>query len=196
MAIAIVVLLLVRPGSDDGPPEAIDLPTNAAAHLSPEGALQEVVTLGERPGDSALGFGSLWVAWPDRGRVARLSLEDAAVTDTIQVGAHPSGLAVTDDAVWVANASDGTIARIDPTTNEVSQTFSAGASPRALATGGGALWVADDIGSQLLSVDPATGKTTPVPLSGHPQRSHSHRTACGWRSRRPVWHASIPTPSK
>jgi peptide/nickel transport system substrate-binding protein len=168
LVVALVVVLLVRSGSDDGPREAIDLPTNAAARLTADGALQQVVTLDERPGASAVGFGSLWVAWPDRGRVARLSLEDGAVTDTIQVGTNPSGLAVTDDAVWVTNSSDGTIGRIDPETNEVSQTWDAGTSPTALTAGGEFLWVADSIGSRLLRIDPTTGKATTIPLTGEP----------------------------
>lgn len=39
----------------------------------------------QRPGASTVGFGSLWVAHPDRGRVARLDLEEGNIADTIVV---------------------------------------------------------------------------------------------------------------
>ena len=64
--------------------------------------------LGQRPGASAIGFGSLWVAQPDRGVVARLALDTGSVTDTIRVGNAPSDLAVGEGAIWVTNAGDGT----------------------------------------------------------------------------------------
>lgn len=169
--VLVVVLALLLPNwwAEDRPDRSIDLASNATARIdATDGTLEQMGVLEERPGASTLGFGSLWVAWPDRGRVARLDLEDGSVVDTIAVGATPSGLAVTDDAIWVANASDGTIDRIDPATNEVSRSFDAGASPTAIAAGGDALWVADSIGSRLLRVDPSTGRTTSIQLSGQP----------------------------
>ena len=61
--------------------------TNSVARLNAEDGSVELATeLGQRPGASAIGFGSLWVAEPDRGVVARLDLDDGSVTDTIPVG--------------------------------------------------------------------------------------------------------------
>jgi peptide/nickel transport system substrate-binding protein len=169
-AVVVAVGAVVLLGGDE--PESagpIDLAANTAALIdTANGTVRMAAELGERPGASTLGFGSLWVALPDRGRVARVALEDARVIDTIPVGSTPSGIVATDDAIWVANTSEGTLSRIDPDSNEVTRTLDAGSSPTDLASGSGALWVADPIASRLLRVDPASGTTTTIPLPGPP----------------------------
>ncbi len=146
-----------------------DAGTNSIALVDGEsGDLELAADLGQRPGASAVGFGSLWVAEPDRGVVARLDLEDGSITDTIRVGNSPSSVAVGVGSVWVANEGDGTVSRINTETNEVSQTIDAGSGPSAIAVGDGALWVADAIGAELLRVDPTSGETQAVPLAGSP----------------------------
>ena len=78
--------------------------------------------LGERPGASAIGFGSLWVAHPDRGVVARLDLADGTLSDSIPVGNAPAGIAIDQaGSVWVTNAGDGSIDRINVDTGEVTR---------------------------------------------------------------------------
>lgn len=166
IALVAISLPLLRSGEV---PVDVDVATNSIARLNAEDMnLDFATSLGQRPGASAIGFGSLWVAQPDRGMVARLDLEDGAVTDTIRVGTSPAGVAVGEGSVWVNNAGDGTVSRIDIETNEVSQTLPAGSSPSGIAVGDGALWVADAVGAQLLRVDPASGEAETVPLSGRP----------------------------
>lgn len=147
----------------------MDVGTNSIALINAEdGSLELATALGQRPGASAIGFGSLWVVEPDRGIVARLDLEDGSVIDTIRVGNSPAGVAVGEGSVWVTNAGDGTVSRINVETNEVSQELRAGSGPAGIAVGGGALWVADTIGTELLRVDPASGEAQAVPLAGQP----------------------------
>jgi ABC-type transport system substrate-binding protein/class 3 adenylate cyclase len=149
----------------------IDVGAHSIARLNAgDGSLEFATPLGQRPGVSAIGFGSLWVAESDRGVVARLDLEEGKVTDTIPVGTSPAGVAVGEGSVWVTNAGDGNLVRIDPDANQVSQTLDAGIGPSGITVGGGALWVADTIGSQLLRVDPTSVNSDPeiVPLAGQP----------------------------
>jgi peptide/nickel transport system substrate-binding protein len=163
--VAIAIPLLSS--DDDG--DALDIETNSVARMNAvDGGLELATELGQRPGASAIGFGSLWIAQPDRGVVARLNLDDGSVVDTIRVGNSPSGLAVGEGSVWVTNAGDGTVSRINVETNEVSLTLPAGSGPTGIAVGDEVLWVADTIGNQLLRVDPASGESEKVPLAGQP----------------------------
>ncbi len=167
VVLALVAIAIPLLGSDGG--EAVDVGTNSIARMNAEeGSLDFATPLGQRPGASAIGFGSVWVAEPDRDVVARLDLEDGSVTDTIPVGASPSGIAIGAGAVWVTNAGDGTVRRINVGTNEVSQTLPAGSVPMGIAFGDGALWVADSVGAVLLRIDPTSGETRSVPLAGQP----------------------------
>jgi YVTN family beta-propeller protein len=166
LVLALIAIAFPLLRSQDGP---IDVGTNSIARLDPEDASVDfAAALGERPGASAVGFGSLWVAQPDRGFVARLGLEDGSVTDTIPVGTSPAGVAIGQGSVWVTNSGDGTVSRIDPETNEVSQTLQAGSGPSGIAIGEGALWVADAIGTALLRIDPTSGESQSVALAGQP----------------------------
>jgi YVTN family beta-propeller protein len=166
LVLALIAIAIPLLRSEDG---TINVDTNSVARLDPEDAgVDFAAALGGRPGVSAAGFGSLWVAQPDRGVVARLDLEDGSVTDTIRVGSSPAGVAVDQGSVWVTNGGDGTLSRIDPETNEVSQTLQAGSGPSGIAIGEGGLWVADAVGTALLRIDPASGQTQSVPLAGQP----------------------------
>jgi YVTN family beta-propeller protein len=175
LAIAIAVVVVFAGGAiwislARSGPDPTTVGTNSIGHINGDGSVDLVTALGQRPGASAIGFGSLWVAEPDRGVVARLSLSDGSVADpTIRVGTSPSGVAYGAGSIWVTNAGDGTVSRIDPSTNEVSQTLhDVGTQPSAIAFGDGALWVTDAIGARLLEVDPATGWSQGVQLAGQP----------------------------
>jgi YVTN family beta-propeller protein len=166
LAIVAISIPLLLSGDDA---VEVDIGTNSVARLNAgDGSIQLTGDLGQRPGASAIGFGSLWVALPDRGVVARLALDTGSVTDTIRVGNAPSGVAVGQGAVWVTNAGDGTVSRIDPDTNEESQRLNVGTSPTGIAVGDGVLWVADSIGGALLRVDPTTQEVVKVALAGLP----------------------------
>jgi YVTN family beta-propeller protein len=166
--LALVAISIPLLGSGDG--EAVNVGTNSIARMSAEdGSLEVAKPLGERPGASAIGFGSLWVIQPDPGRVARLDLEDGSIIDTIPVGTSPADIAVGEGSVWVSNAGDGTVSRIDPDSNEVSDTLEhVGARPWGIAVGDGSLWVGDALGAELLRVDPLSDENQPVRLAGQP----------------------------
>ena len=168
LVLALVAIAIPLLSSDDGGAE-VDIGTNSVARMNAEdGSLEFATELGERPGASAIGFGSLWVAQPDRGVVTRLDLEDGSINDTIRVGTSPSGVAVGEGSVWVTNAGDATVSRINVDTNEVSQTLRVGSEPTGIAAGDGALWIADSIGGALIRLDPNTEETEEIPLAGLP----------------------------
>jgi peptide/nickel transport system substrate-binding protein len=168
VVLALVAILSPVLGPDDD--GSLNVGTNSIALMNAEnGSLEFSSELGQRPGASAIGFGSLWVAQPDSGRVVRLGLEDGSITDTISVGTSPTGVAVGEGSVWVTNAGDGTVSRIDPGSNEESDTLQdVGSRPSGIAVGDGALWVGDALGAELLRVDPLSGETQAVPLAGQP----------------------------
>lgn len=133
LAIALVAISIPLLRFGDG---TIDIGTNSVALINAEdGNLELATTLGQRPGASVIGFGSLWIAEPDRGVVARLNLKDGSVTDTVRVGNAPGGIAIGEGSVWVTNAADGTVSRISPDTNEETEVIEVGsgwpASPTA-----------------------------------------------------------------
>lgn len=169
LGLALVAISIPLLSSGDDASE-IDIGANSIGRLNAEdGSLELATEFGQRPGASAVGFGSLWVAQPDRGVVARLRLDDGSVIDpSIRVGNSPAGVAVGEGSVWVTNAADGTVSRINVETNEASQTLAAGTGPTGIAFGDGALWVADTVGAALLRVDPISGESESVPLAGQP----------------------------
>ncbi|HEX9122974.1 MAG TPA: hypothetical protein VF984_06385, partial [Actinomycetota bacterium] len=136
------VLALVAAGIPllgSGGDTSTDVGANSVARLNADGVVELAAPLRDRPGASAVGFGSLWVAQPDRGIVARLDPEDGSITDTIRTGTSPSGIAVGEGSVWVTDAADGTLSRINVELNEVSQTLRVGSGPSGIAVGDGAL---------------------------------------------------------
>ena len=148
---------------------APEIGTNSVARLDGgNGVVQLAAAVGQRPGASAIGFDSLWIAQPDRAVVVRVDLEDGSVRDTVKVGASPAGVAIGGGSVWVTNAADGTVSRINPAVNEVTQTLPVGTGPSGIAYGAGALWVADTVGAALVRLDPASGGLDEIPLAGRP----------------------------
>jgi YVTN family beta-propeller protein len=171
--LAVVALVAISiPLFSSGDDDAADIGTNSVARMNAEdGSLDLATELGQRPGASAIGFGSLWVAQPDRASVARLNLETGLIVDTIPVGTSPAGVAVGMESVWVTNAGDSSVSRIDPETNSVSQTIpSVGTGPSGIAVGDDALWVADTFGAALLRVDPSSDTSQSVGLAGQPSQ--------------------------
>jgi peptide/nickel transport system substrate-binding protein len=166
LALVAISIPLLSSGED----AEVDIGTNSVARMNAaDGGVELAESLGQRPGASAKGFGSLWVVEPDRGVVARLNLETGSVVDTIPVGSSPAGVAVGEGSVWVTNAGDSTVSRIDPETNEVSRTIPGiGTGPSGIAVGDGSLWIADTFGSALLRVDPSSGESQAVGLAGQP----------------------------
>lgn len=165
VALIAVSIPLLTSGGDGG----VDIGANSVARMNPaDGAVELAEELGQRPGASAVGLGSLWVAQPDRGVVTRLDLDDGSVSDTIPVGSAPAGVAVGEGSVWVTNAVDGTVDRIVAETGAVTQTIPVGSAPSGIAVGDGFLWIADSNGAALLRVDPSSEDVKAVPLAGLP----------------------------
>lgn len=150
-------------------PGPVALGSNTVARFdTADGSVRSTTSLRQRPGATATGFGSVWVAYPDGRTVERLDAATGTRSDTIEVGSSPSGIAIGEGSVWVTSAGDGTVTRIDPETGIPTKTFRAGAGPAGVAVGGGAIWVADGVGASLLRIDPASGRSDVVELDGLP----------------------------
>jgi peptide/nickel transport system substrate-binding protein len=166
-AAALALIAVAIPLMRSGP--SVDVRSNSIARLSADGGRVELATpLGDRLGASAVGFGSIWVAQPDRDRVVRVDPTDGEIQDRIEVGASPSGIAIGAGSVWVTDAGDGTVSRISPETNSAGEPLPAGSRPTGIAFGGGALWVADSLTGTLFRIDAATGATEERDLPGLP----------------------------
>jgi peptide/nickel transport system substrate-binding protein len=163
LALVAVAIPLLRPDP------SVEVGSNSIARLSTDGERVDLATpLGDRLGASAFGFGSVWVAQPDRARVVRVDPADGEIQDSIEVGASPSGIAIGAGSVWVTNAGDGTVSRISPETNSAGEPLPAGSRPTGIAFGGGAVWVADSLTGTLLRIEAATGMTDERDLPGLP----------------------------
>jgi peptide/nickel transport system substrate-binding protein len=142
---------------------------NSVARIDPgSGKIDLATQLQARPGAAATGFGSVWVAEPDRGIVVRLDAVDGRLADTIPVGKSPTGVATGEGSVWVTNAAEGTVSRISPATNQVTETLEIGSGASGIAVGGGFVWVADAVGDRLVRVDPSSGERAIAGLAARP----------------------------
>jgi YVTN family beta-propeller protein len=125
---------------------------------SRSGAPAATVALPGNPAAVATGFGSLWLADPNAGTVARIDVDSETVADRIPVGGSPGALAVGGGSVWVASIPQGGLSRLDPATGTVTQRLRLGVDISALAFGPtGGLWVADATDRSLIEIDPASG---------------------------------------
>jgi YVTN family beta-propeller protein len=133
------------------------------------GKLMGSVPLESRPGDVAVGDGSVWVTLPDRGAVQQIDPATVTIQDTIPVGADPVGIAIGDDSVWVTNGGSSTVSRISPDTNSVVDTIVVPGGPAGIAIDQHGVWVADSFDASVSQIDPESGtvKTT-IPVGDHP----------------------------
>jgi YVTN family beta-propeller protein len=166
LAVALIAVAVPLIRSGDG--EVVPTANSVAKIDTGAGTITLATPLGARPGAAAFGFGSLWVAEPDREVVVRVDGTNGQVRDTIQVGESPAGVAVGEGSVWVTNAGDGTVSRISPETNDVTQILTVGLGPSGIAVGDGSLWVADSAASVLVRIVVASGNTTTVALAARP----------------------------
>jgi ABC-type transport system substrate-binding protein len=131
-----------------------------------DGAARATVPLPAPPADVAAGSGSVWVAEPDAGLVARIDPARRVVAATIPVGTRPGRVVAAGGQVWVLDRDDRTLARIDPRTNTVAQTIALAGQPRDVLLSAGTLWVADRTDGTVLRIDPGTGRTKSVVSTG------------------------------
>jgi Protein kinase domain len=106
------------------------------------GRLVSTIDLVGGRADIDTGFGSVWVADDEGGRVLRIDAVEEALERTYDVGGGALGVSVSADAVWVAS-DDGTVVRIDPETDEV-DVVDVGGEPNSVDVGAGAVWVSVD----------------------------------------------------
>ena len=157
-AIIVPATLALRGG---GPGETIAGDAMGIVDLD-TGELTGSVVLESRPGDVAVGEGSVWVTLPDRGEVVEIDPETRSIRDTIPVGADPSGIGIGAGSVWVANGGSSTVSRISPDTNKVVQTISSPGGPAGIAVGQGGVWVANSINDSVSHIDPETGEVVAI----------------------------------
>lgn len=102
--------------------------------------VEEVVTVGLRPGRVAIGEGGVWVLNGD-GTVTRVDAKTNKVSATITIGGETAGgdIAVGAGSVWVS-LPGAPIVRIDPRTNRAVQRFT-GDGGGAILVAHGSLWV-------------------------------------------------------
>ena len=131
-----------------------------------DGSVRATVPLPAPPADVAAGSGSVWVAEPDAGLVARVDPARRAVAATIPVGTKPGRVVAAGGQVWVLDRDDRTLARIDPRTNTVAQTIALASQPGDVLLSAGTLWVASRADGTVLRIDPGTGRTKSVVSTG------------------------------
>ena len=131
-----------------------------------DGSVQATVPLPAPPADVAAGSGSVWVAEPDAGLVARVR-PGAARGRRHHPGRHQARpCRGRGGQVWVLDRDDRTLARIDPRTNTVAQTIALAGQPGDVLLSAGTLWVAGRTDGTVLRIDPGTGRTKSVVSTG------------------------------
>jgi YVTN family beta-propeller protein len=144
---------------DDGAIGVIDAET---------GAIRAQTPIGFEPAAVAAGDGSVWVANPEAGTVARVYKGGKRV-DTIDVGPNPVGLAFGAGSLWVAGGDDGAVAQVPPSANRAVQRIPVGNGLRALAVGYGAVWAATTLDGEVVRLDLRSGRVAKrIPVAGHP----------------------------
>ncbi len=164
--IAVTAFAVVRladsdplPGIEEGAVGVID--ANA-------GEITDQYRIGSEPGAMAGGAGSVWVASPREGTVARIH-RDGDRVDTIDVGPAPAALAFGSGSLWVAAGEDGSIAQVDPTANRVVQRIPVGNGLAAVTVGHGALWAATALDGEVVRIDLRSGRVAKrIAVGGHP----------------------------
>jgi ABC-type transport system substrate-binding protein/DNA-binding SARP family transcriptional activator/streptogramin lyase len=165
MAAALATLVLVPLSRH----EAAQTPLNGnlvALVSASDGAVQATVPLQAPPASVATGAGSVWVAEPGAGLVARIDPVRRAVEATIPVGTRPTRVVAAGGQVWVLDQADRTLARIDPHTDTVAQTITPAGQPSDILLSAGSLWVASGGNGRVLRIDPGTGRTRSVVRTG------------------------------
>lgn len=112
------------------------------------------------PGGSsvAVGLGSVWVANPEDGSVARIDPSADEVTGETPVGGSPQFVTVGEGSVWVFDQLGGNVIELDAEGEEVEviEADMAGAGG-SIATGNGSVWVRGAL-TLLEEIDAETGE--------------------------------------
>ena len=135
------------------------------------GAVKATVSLQAPPAAVAADAGSLWVAEPGTGTVARVDPDRHTVVAVIPMGRRPNLIASAAGRIWVADDIDRTVSRIDPRTDTIVQTVALGFSPSGMAADATGAWVLRPDDGAVVRIDPRTGRTRVLARTGAGARS-------------------------
>jgi streptogramin lyase len=85
------------------------------------GAVRRRIRIPQGTGGLRYGFGSLWAAVGDRGRLVRLDPATGEVRQQYVVGDYPVFVSVGPDRVWVMSHGSGSVSAVDPRSGEVTE---------------------------------------------------------------------------
>jgi peptide/nickel transport system substrate-binding protein len=155
VAIAAAAVVLAMPDDEITPR------SNNVVILDPgDGKVVEQVPVGVRPGDLAVGRGSVWVANLGDNSISEIRTRTRRVAGTVSPGLTVDGLAVGRSGVWVADGARGAARVIDPAFRTVARSLRLGGNAvgRPVAVTDDAVWVTIDYGNVLARLDPRSGR--------------------------------------
>ena len=154
----VTVISAVTRLADDEQLDGID--AGVAGLIDPDDAtITERYRIGTSAGAVVAGAGSVWVAAPREGTVARIRPQTDRVS-TIDVGGSPIGLAYGAGALWVAVSDADAVVQVDPRTNRVVQPIRVGNGLRALAVDADTVWAATALDGDVVRISLDSGRVT------------------------------------
>jgi streptogramin lyase len=136
------------------------------------GAAPRVVTrigTGQAPCGIAAGFGSVWVAVYETGKLVRIDPATNRATKRITVARGICPLAATSGAVWVASDRTNVLYRVDPARNRVVARIPVPRWPAHLLAALGGVWVSGYESGVVARIDPRTNSIARVyEVGGNP----------------------------
>jgi peptide/nickel transport system substrate-binding protein len=177
-ALAIAVVGLIVALARTGGTESVDVVPNSVAILDPaDGHVVAQVPVGIRPGDLAVGAGSVWVANLGDQNVTQIGARSRRVAATVSPGISVDGLGAGPNGVWVADATRSHAVVIDPVSRSPAATVRVNEDPpkdepagglelvpRPVAVTAEAVWIAGPVG--LTRLDPDSKRTIARPPVG------------------------------
>ncbi len=142
------------------------------AVVAAAGASPRVVTrigTGAAPCGVVGGFGSVWVAAYDTGKLVRIDPATNRVTKRITVARGICPLAVAAGAIWVASDRANVLYRVDPARGRVVARIPVARWPAHVVGALGSVWVSGYERGVVARIDPATNSTARVyEVGGNP----------------------------
>ncbi len=105
--------------------------------------------------DIAFGFGAMWAAQRELGRVASID-ETTLSIGTIDIPGEPTSLAVASSGVWVTDVLGGAVYKVDPVTRQVHGPADVGSSPLGIAASSTHVWTANTHDNTITILDAAS----------------------------------------